>query len=75
VSALHFRPEIRVPWQAIATFAVALYVLRSALRSWDFRPSALDIVVFGTLALILAARPLLARWLRDNDEDAPPPHE
>ena len=71
MTPLRFRPEIvRIPWQAIAAFAAALYFLRSALRSFDFRPDVPDFVVFGALALILIARPLAARWLAGDDEGA-----
>jgi hypothetical protein len=74
VSALRFRPEVmRVPWQAIAGFAVVLYGVRSALRGWDFLPNVLDYVVFGGLALLLIARPLVVRWLsEDGGEDEAP---
>ncbi len=75
MSPLRFRPEIRVPWQAILAFAVLVYVLRSALRAWDFVPDALDMVVFGGLALILIVRPLVSRMSADEDEgegDEPP---
>jgi hypothetical protein len=75
VSPLRFRPEgLRVPWQAIAGFAAALYVLRSALRGWDFRPDLLDAVVFGGLALLLIARALVAR-LKEDDVDTPEEEE
>jgi hypothetical protein len=69
VTPVRLRPEgLRIPWQALTAFAVALYALRSVLRGWDFRPDALDAVVFGGLAVILVARPLLARMLADEDE-------
>lgn len=68
MSPLRFRPEIiRVPWQALTGFAVAIYVLRSILRNWDFRPNLLDVVVFGSFALILIARPVMARLLGGED--------
>jgi hypothetical protein len=73
VSPLRLRPEMRIPWQAIAAFAVALYLLRSALRSWDFRPDLTDVVVFGGLTVVLLLRPMVARWLSDapdNEDDA-----
>jgi hypothetical protein len=69
VTPVRIRPEgLRVPWQALAAFAAALYVLRAILRGWDFRPDVLDLVVFGGLAVILLARPLLAKMLTANDE-------
>ena len=71
MSPLRFRPEIRIPWQAILAFAAFAYVLRSALRAWDFVPDALDLVVFGGLALILVARPLVKRMSAGEDEDEP----
>jgi hypothetical protein len=74
VSPIRFRPEgLRIPWQAIATFAVAAYVLRSALRSWDFVPDAVDLVVFGMLAVILLARPLVELALKDDETEADDP--
>jgi len=67
---VRFRPDIRIPWPALAGFAVAIYVLRSALRGWDFVPDLTDAIVFGGLAAILAARPFVARWMRgDTDQD------
>ena len=68
MSAVRLRPEgLRIPWQALAAFAAALYLLRSALRGWDFRPDTLDAVVFGGLALILVARPLMANLMKDDE--------
>lgn len=61
------RADLRLPWQALAGFAALLYVLESALRGWDFRPTLTDGLVFGALFAILALRPLLARLLRDNE--------
>jgi len=78
MSPLQFRPRIRMPWQALAGFAAVLYVLRAALRGWDFRISVLDGLVFGTLALILAIRPLIAHLLPEDEndgEDAPDENE
>jgi hypothetical protein len=69
MSPVRLRPDIRLPWQAIATFAAALYVLRSALRGWDFRPNVLDALVFGSLAVILLLRPLMVRLLEGDDEE------
>jgi len=69
VSAVRLRPEMRLPWQLLAGTAVVLYVVESALRGWDFRPTTLDLVVFGGLAAILILRPLVARWMSDDDED------
>lgn len=72
MSPLRFRPEgLHVSWQAIAGFAVAVYVLRSALRAWDFRPDLLDAVVFGGLALVLAGRALVAHLREDDETEAP----
>jgi hypothetical protein len=71
MSPLHFRPEIRMPWQALAAFGAALYVLRSALRGWDFRPDVTDGLVFGGLAAILLLRPIVARWLGEEETDDP----
>jgi hypothetical protein len=68
VSALRFRPDLRLPWQALALFAAALYVIESGLRGWDFRPTVLDLVVFGGLTALLVLRLLVARG-RGDDED------
>ena len=68
MSALRLRPEMRLPWQAIAVFAAVLYAVESALRGWDFRPTVLDLVVFGGLAAILILRLLVARMMEDDDK-------
>ena len=68
MSAMRLRPEMRLPWQALTAAAVILYVVESALRGWDFRPTVLDLVVFGGLAAILILRPLVARWMSDDEE-------
>lgn len=73
MSPLRLRPEIHVPWHVLAAFAAAVYVLRSALRGWDFRPSILDLVVFGGFAAILVARSLLAARIRSDEEERPAP--
>ena len=69
MSPVRLRPDVHLPWQAIAVFAAALYVLRSALCGWDFRPAVLDMIVFGGLALILLLRPLVSLLMRDDDEN------
>jgi hypothetical protein len=69
VSPVRLRPDLRLPWQALAIFAALLYVIESALRGWDFRPTLLDFVVFGGLALILLLRPLVTRMMEDDVED------
>lgn len=69
MSPVRFRPDVKLPWQAIALFAAAAYVVRSAVRGWDFMPELLDVLVFGALAVILIVRPLLARSFKDREED------
>jgi hypothetical protein len=70
VTPLRLRPAgLHIPWQAITGFAVVLYAIRSILRSWDFRPDLVDLVVFGGLALVLIARPLARRLLDDGADD------
>jgi hypothetical protein len=64
------RPQLRLPWQALAGFAAVLYVAESALRGWDFRPTILDFVVFGGLAAILALRPLATRLMKDDEDES-----
>jgi hypothetical protein len=66
---VRLRPDLRLPWPALAIFAALLYVIESALRGWDFRPTLLDFVVFGGLALILLLRPLVTRMMEDDVED------
>ena len=68
MSAVRLRPEMRLPWQAIALFAALLYIIECALRGWDFRPTTLDLIVFGGLAAILVLRPLVARMMEDDDK-------
>ncbi len=68
MSPLRLRPDLHVPWQALALFAAALYVIESGLRGWDFRPTVLDLVVFGGLAALLVLRLLVARG-KDDDGD------
>jgi uncharacterized membrane protein (UPF0136 family) len=70
VSPVRLRPDVHLPWQALALFAAALYVVESALRGWDFRPTPLDLVVLGGLAAILVIRMLVARFMSDDDRDA-----
>ena len=71
MTPVRLRPDLRLPWQALAGFGALLYVLESALRGWDFRPTLMDGLVFGTLFVILALRPLLQRMLKDNEDEAP----
>jgi len=71
VTPVRLRPDLRLPWQALALFAAALYVLESAMRGWDFRPTLLDVLVFGALAAILLLRPVLARMMKDDDQHDP----
>jgi len=73
VSPVRLRPDLHLPWQVLAAFVAALYVLRSALRAWDFRPSVLDLIVFGALAAILIARSLLAARIRADERKPPTP--
>ena len=68
MTPVRLRPDLRLPWQALAGFAAALYVLESALRGWDFRPTLMDGLVFGALTLILILRPLVQRLMRDDEE-------
>ena len=76
MSPLHIRPEatIPIPWGAAATFAAVVYVVRSLLRGWDFRPDLLDLVVFGALALLLVSRALVKRGPGDDGGAAGEPH-
>jgi hypothetical protein len=71
VSPLHIRPNatIPIPWGAAATFAAVMYLVRSLLRGWDFRPDILDLVVFGALALLLVSRALVKRQPEDDAKD------
>jgi hypothetical protein len=71
VSPLHIRPQtaVPIPWGAAATFAAVMYVVRSLMRGWDFRPDVLDLVVFGALALLLVSRALVKRQPTDEERD------
>jgi hypothetical protein len=55
-------PRIHIPaWAAVAVVAAA-YVVRSALRGWDFAPDLpWDLVVALTLVALLVARSVLRR--------------
>lgn len=66
---LRFRPDLRLPWWALAGFAVAVYVIESGLRGWDFRPTLLDGLVYGGLAAMLLLRLFVSR-ARDDDPAA-----
>ena len=68
MTPVRLRPDLRLPWQALALFAGALYVIESAMRGWDFRPTLMDGLVFGALTLILILRPLVQRLMRDDEE-------
>ena len=71
MSLLH--PSARVPaWVAIAVVATA-YVVRSALRGWDFRPDVpTDVIVLAVLLALLALRELLRRqrWGSGGEDGA-----
>jgi hypothetical protein len=67
---MRFRPELKAPWWALLGFAGVVYLVRSALRGWDFAPDATDVIVFGGLIIIVALRPVLARLMRDGDDGA-----
>jgi len=69
MSPLLLRPHVRLPWQVLAGIAAAAYLIRAALRGWDFSVSVLDALVFAALALILIARPLIAHLLEEPGED------
>lgn len=69
MTPVRLRPDLRLPWQALAGFGALLYVLESALRGWDFRPTLMDLLVFGALCAILALRPLLSRMLKGDPDD------
>jgi hypothetical protein len=59
---------MRMPmWAAVAVVAAA-YVLRSALRGWDFRP---DIPIDAILAVVLVALVVL-RWFAGRWASADP---
>jgi hypothetical protein len=56
-------------WMAVAAVA-AIYVLRSALRGWDFRPDLpLDAILLGIFVALIAARLLMGRRGPDRGED------
>lgn len=65
---MRLRPDLAVPWPALAAFGAFVYVVRSVLRGWDFRPTVEDGLVFGGLALLLVIRALVARSIRNEDD-------
>lgn len=68
MSPLRLRPDLHLPWQALALFGATLYVIESALRGWDFRPTVLDLIVFGGLAALLLLRAWVARRMDDGTD-------
>jgi hypothetical protein len=55
--------------------AVVAYFVESGLRGWNFTPDVLDVIVFGTFAAIIIARPLLDRALKEEDAEEEDPLE
>jgi hypothetical protein len=68
VSPLRLRPEVRIPWWLAVAIAAASYLVASALRGWDFRPTWLDLLVFAGLAGIVALRFWLVARIRAEEE-------
>lgn len=68
MSPVGLRPHISVDWRWIAAFGALTYVVRCAMRAWDPRPDALDLVVWGGLAAVLVTRALVARAGADPSE-------
>ena len=65
-----FRPRVRMPaWAAVAVVAAA-YLVRSAVRGWDFRPDLpLDAAIGGVLIGLVVLRTLTADWARRDETD------
>lgn len=66
---MSFRRDLKLPWWALIGFAVVVYAVRSALRGWDFTPDVTDLFVFGGLIVLVGLRPLIARWMRDAEDE------
>jgi hypothetical protein len=55
---------------AAATIVAAAYVLRSALRGWDFRPDLpLDVVLGAAVLALIALRVWTARSLAAHERE------
>ncbi len=68
-----FHPSVRLPAWAAVAIVTAAYVVRSAIRGWDFRPDLpVDAVILIVLVAILTLRWYLARqgWDRGEPGDA-----
>jgi hypothetical protein len=67
---------MRMPlWAAVAVVAAA-YVLRSALRGWDFRPDLpIDAVLAVTLVALVLLRWFAGRWASADQGDKKRPAE
>ena len=61
------RPRIRIPlWLAVA-IVVAIYVVRSAVRGFDFRPDLpADAVIFVLFVIVLAVVAYVRRTYGDG---------
>jgi hypothetical protein len=62
-------------WAAVAVVAAA-YVLRSALRGWDFRPEMpIDAILGVTLVALVLLRWFAGRWASADEGDNKRPAE
>jgi hypothetical protein len=64
------RPRVRIPLWAAATIGAPAFVVRSALRGWDFRPDLpIDVIVGAAFILVVALRLWTARSLAAHERD------
>lgn len=65
------RPTIKIPLWAAAAIPVAAYVVRSAARGMEFAPDLPgDAIVFGALALVIAAAAIARRSRASEGSDS-----
>jgi len=64
------RPRIRIPFWLAVAIAVAIYLARSAVRGFDFRPDLpADAVILVLLVIVLASVAYVRRAYGDDPTD------
>lgn len=70
------RPRVRLPLWGAAAIVVALYLARSAVRGWDFRPDLpVDAIVLGLFLVLVIIVAYVRNVLETQDTDEEPPAE